>query len=67
MKGLVFFKDGHTEEIVDYQKVDKDILFETASAKYSRVSQIGFGYIFSMITSNNHIIPINKISRIDLF
>lgn len=67
MKGLIFFKDGHTEEIVDYQKVDNDIYFETASSKYVRISQNGFGYIFNKITSNNHIIPIKNIQRIDLF
>ena len=68
MKGLVFFKDGSTEEIVDYQKVDDDIYFETSTSKYSRV-KIGdnFGYIFNKITINNHIIPLTKIKRIDLF
>lgn len=67
MKGLVFFKDGHTEEIVDYTKEDNMVYFETASAKYTRVSQEGLGYIFSKITPNNHIIPLTKIKRIDLF
>ena len=67
MKGIVFFKDGHTEEIVDYKKVDKDIYFETASTRYTRISQEGFGYIFNQITPSNRIIPFAKIKRIDLF
>ena len=67
MKGLVFFKDGHTEEIVDYQKVDTDIYFETISSKYTRISQEGFGYIFNKITTSNRVIPFTKIKRIDLF
>ena len=67
MKGLVFFKYNHTEEIVCYEKIDDDIYFETASNKYVRISQLGFGHVFNMITSHNHIIPVTTIKRIDLF
>lgn len=68
MKGLVFFKDGHTEEIVKYTRVEKDILFSTASSDYSRIRlPDDMGYVFNKITSNNHIIPNAKIKRIDIF
>jgi hypothetical protein len=68
MKGLVHFKDGHTEEIVKHERVDGDIYFETASNSYSRVRlPDDMGYIFNKITSNNHIIPIAKIKWIDIF
>ena len=68
MKGLVFFKDGHTEEIVNYVKAGNDIHFETAKDIYTRMRLPGdMGYMFNKIAKNNHIIPINKIQRIDIF
>ena len=69
MKGLVFFRDGHTEEIIDYRKVDHNIYFETASTKYNRIRLPGGfgGYFFNKFTSDDRIIPILDILRIDLF
>lgn len=67
MKGLVFFKDGHTEEIDNYTKLNNDVYFVTSSGEYLRINQVGFGHIFNIVTSNNHVIPITTIKRIDLF
>ena len=69
MEGLVFFKDGHVEEIFDYTKEDGIVYFETVTGRYTRVRLPGGfgGYFFNRITSGNHIVPTTDIQRIDIF
>jgi hypothetical protein len=71
MKGLVFFKDGHTEEIVEYFDWDEEfgvVYFDTASTKYSRWRRRDHrGYDYCEHTSMYESINVHSIERIELF
>ena len=69
MKGIAFFNNGHTEEIIDYKRDGNTVYFTTTSGFYNRVRLPGgyFGYFFNRITVDNEVIPTSDIKRIDIF
>lgn len=66
MKGLVFFKDGHTEEIVEYFDWDEEngvVYFDTASSRFIRLQR----YIYMRLIDSKITIITHDISRIELY
>lgn len=76
MKGLIFFKDGHTEDIVEYFDWDEEngiVYFDTTSTKYTRLRRRdhrGYDYyehIYNKCTSKYETFDVHDIERIELY